>query len=101
MKFTIIFAVALSFAAAATAQTTSPPGVVLGVSGGRYVFGQVSEYRRDQYLLDTLTGRMWVQICAVPVVKDPKQCAFSALQPIAYSDEKGDLTGFVPHHPAK
>ena len=32
---------------------------VLSSPGGRYVFGQVSTFRRDQFLLDTQTGRMW------------------------------------------
>lgn len=31
----------------------------LGVDGGRFVFGQISEMRRDQYLLDTQTGQVW------------------------------------------
>lgn len=34
-------------------------GGQLGVDGGRFVFGQVSEARRDQYLLDTQTGQLW------------------------------------------
>lgn len=32
---------------------------VLSAPGGRYVFGQVSMARADQYLLDTQSGRMW------------------------------------------
>lgn len=32
---------------------------VLSSNSGRYVFGQVSQMRADQYLLDTKTGRMW------------------------------------------
>ena len=35
-------------------------GQVLSSAGGRYVFGQISEFRNDQYLLDTQTGKMWV-----------------------------------------
>lgn len=27
--------------------------------GGRFVFGQVSDSSKDQYMLDTLTGRLW------------------------------------------
>ena len=34
-------------------------GNTLSSQSGRYVFGQVSEMARDQYLLDTQTGRMW------------------------------------------
>lgn len=32
--------------------------------GGRYQLIQLSEFRRDQYLLDTDTGRVWVMVCA-------------------------------------
>jgi hypothetical protein len=27
---------------------------------GRFAFGQISEYRRDVFLLDTQTGRIWI-----------------------------------------
>ncbi|MEZ4395947.1 MAG: hypothetical protein R3C71_03475 [Candidatus Krumholzibacteriia bacterium] len=46
----------------APAQVSTPPATasnILQSPGGRYVFGQVSEYRKDQYLLDTQTGRLW------------------------------------------
>lgn len=32
---------------------------VLASPGGRFVFGQISVMRKDQYLLDTATGRLW------------------------------------------
>ena len=32
---------------------------VLGTDTGRYVFGQISDFRSDQYLIDTETGRLW------------------------------------------
>ena len=31
----------------------------LSSQGGRFVFGQISDYRADQYMLDTQTGRLW------------------------------------------
>ena len=31
----------------------------LGRAGGRFVLGQLSPMRQDQFLLDTLTGRVW------------------------------------------
>ena len=97
----IILIAAYAIAAAATAQTPPPQNSVLNAAGGRYVFGQISELRRDPYLLDTLTGRLWVQICAVPHKDNPSQCAVSALQPIAYSDSKGNLVGFTPSPSSK
>lgn len=54
------------------------PGQPLGVDGGRFVFGQISEYRSDQYMLDTQTGRLW-RIVMMPD-------STTALQPIIYSD---------------
>jgi hypothetical protein len=49
---------------AAWAQSTPSPaqpprGQPLSAPGGRYVFGQISDFRSDQYLLDTQTGRVW------------------------------------------
>jgi hypothetical protein len=32
---------------------------VLSSPNGRYVFGQISDFRSDQFLLDTKTGRLW------------------------------------------
>jgi hypothetical protein len=32
---------------------------VLSSSGGRFVFGQVSDSAKDQFMLDTYTGRLW------------------------------------------
>ncbi len=34
-------------------------GNVLCSSTGRFVFGQVSESGKDQFMLDTMTGRLW------------------------------------------
>ena len=32
---------------------------ILSSGVGRYVFGQISDSSKDQYMLDTLTGRLW------------------------------------------
>jgi len=65
-------------AGASFAQTASPPGSVLSASGGRYVFGQISSFRRDQFLLDTQTGRLWIVSCQKE--NDDETCAFAALE---------------------
>jgi hypothetical protein len=31
----------------------------LSTTNGRFVFGQISDFRSDQYMLDTQTGRLW------------------------------------------
>ena len=52
-------------ASAADAVKVAPPQQkLLSSSNGRYVFGQISEFRRDQYMLDTQTGRLWQTACA-------------------------------------
>ncbi len=40
-------------------EVIPPQNKVLGSSNGRFVFGQISSMRRDQYMLDTKTGRLW------------------------------------------
>lgn len=61
-------ALALAVAALLAAQTDAaaqgypppePARPILGGEGARFVFGQVSAMRADQYLLDTQTGRLW------------------------------------------
>jgi hypothetical protein len=86
-------------AATASAQAQAPSAGhvnVLSATGGRYVFGQISESRRDQYMLDTQTGRLWVQTCIASSKEDPKQCAQTGLVPVSFTDGKGDLAGFAP-----
>jgi len=54
-------AAALGFAPApGEAQDMQNAPAVLTAPGARYVFGQISGYRRDHYMLDTQTGRLWV-----------------------------------------
>jgi hypothetical protein len=40
-------------------EVITPQNKTLGSANGRYVFGQISQLRRDQYMLDTQTGRLW------------------------------------------
>ena len=60
---------------------------ILGVDGGRYVFGQVSNFRRDQYMLDTTTGRIW------QIVEDSDKRL--KLQPVPYKQLTG-LEAYIP-----
>ena len=54
----------------------------LSAEGGRFVFGQISESSRDQFMLDSLTGRLWRigETGAVGIF----------LQPVPYRTEKGE-----------
>jgi hypothetical protein len=40
-------------------QVTVDKGKILSAEGGRFVFGQISDSAKDQFMLDTLTGRLW------------------------------------------
>jgi hypothetical protein len=66
----------------ATAQERSAPAV-LTASGGRFVFGQISSLARDQFMLDTQTGRLW----QLTVDREGKP----SLQPVPYSSTIGEL----------
>ncbi len=36
-----------------------PRQEILNTAGGRFVFGQISDSPKDQFMLDTVTGRLW------------------------------------------
>jgi len=65
-------------------KVVPPQNKILESSGGRYVFGQISEYRRDQYMLDTKTGRLWNI-----AVNNKKQ---SWLQIVPYGSVNGSMS---------
>lgn len=66
-----------------TTQAQDRPPAVLAAAGGRFVFGQISSMARDQYMLDTQTGRLW------QIVTD-KDGALK-LQPVPYQSMIGQL----------
>jgi hypothetical protein len=74
--------VAFPAASAQPVEVKPPQQKVLGTPTGRYVFGQVSEYRRDQYLLDTQTGRLWQVVSG--------QSEQVKLQPVPFIQVLGD-----------
>lgn len=65
-------------------KVTPPQQNTLSAGNGRYVFGQVSEYRRDQYMLDTQTGRLW-QMAESKV----GESTVNVLQPVFYTSPDG------------
>ena len=56
-----MFLVGISFAQPFGLKTASlrKSYRVLSRPNGRFVFGQISESSKDQYMLDTWTGRLW------------------------------------------
>lgn len=51
----LVFFIMLSIAAFSQDSVVG----VLSSQGGRYVFGQISRMREDQFMLDTQTGQLW------------------------------------------
>lgn len=93
-----VWAVALPLGsqAADSVKVTPPQNKALTSidPGQRYVFGQISEYRRDQYLLDTKTGRLWQKVCTKSGEKSSSDDCLAVLQVIPFitPDDKYSLT---------
>lgn len=62
---------------------------VLASPPARYVFGQVGEFARNQYMLDTVSGRLWQIVCAERDPADAAKCLQFVLQPVRYVDGEG------------
>jgi hypothetical protein len=77
------------------AMAQAEPGSVLSASGGRFVFGQVSAFRRDQFLLDTKTGMLWQIACAQTSKasqNQPAECTGTVLQSVPFDMGTGKLS---------
>lgn len=77
----------LAAAMPAAAQLGKGPGV-LSTPGGRYVFGQISEGRIDQYLLDTQTGRLWTFITYCTDTTKKETCKPPVLRPVEFETQE-------------
>lgn len=67
-------------------QASQDPIGQLSASGGRYVLGQISSFRRDQFMLDTQTGRVWTLSCLEVDKTDPNNCKQRGLVQIPIID---------------
>ncbi|MDE2106171.1 MAG: hypothetical protein KGL39_53620 [Patescibacteria group bacterium] len=99
----LTLAVCASVARAQPIEVKPPQQKVLQSPGGRFVFGQVSEFRRDQYMLDTQTGRLWAIVMHKPAA-NPDGTPYSGegwvmLEPVMYEDS--GLTPSGPLQPQK
>ena len=84
------------FGLGSQAPAIPPTGKVLGCAGGRFVFGQISDSSKDQYMLDTLTGRLW----RIGESSD----VGTHLRVIPYKDDQGKVSacpGEIPEAKAK
>lgn len=91
MKRILVAAMVLVAAGAWGQSSPREAGSVLASPGGRYVFGQISPARRDQYMLDTQTGRLWQIVQTTYKKEDGTDGTFEMLQTISY-DQKGIFT---------
>ena len=82
-KLLLTAALALCGADNAVAGDGWPAGV-LSAPTGRYVFGQINQMARDQYMLDTQTGRLWRIMCAESDPADATKCLGTILAPVGY-----------------
>jgi hypothetical protein len=86
----VVFCAAFAAVTSAPSAAQDQPVIsVLTAPGGRYVFGQVSRFGRDQYMLDTQTGRLWQLVCAQQSEGQDKTWKATVLQPIDYLDDQG------------
>lgn len=87
----VILAVLLIGSVSARAVADEPVRVkppqqkVLSSEYGRFVFGQISEFRRDQFLLDTKTGRIWLVVAS----KNDDGSETTVLQPVPFVGADG------------
>ena len=93
--FFAFLAINATAALAEPVEVKPPQQKTLASPGGRFVFGQISDYRRDQYMLDTATGRLWQKVCAKSDEKSTSQDdCIAVLQVIPYvgTDDKWSVT---------
>jgi hypothetical protein len=62
MRILALFLIMALPAMAADLKENPGEDKVLATPGGRFVFGQISAFRKDQYMLDTQTGRLWQMV---------------------------------------
>ncbi len=60
--FFILTFVGLAFSGTSVSAAKSN----VSTNGGRYQLIQLSDMRRDQFLIDTETGKFWSKTCAIP-----------------------------------
>jgi hypothetical protein len=86
----VLFCSAGLFAQTLGAQqqgSEKPRQKILFSENGRFVFGQISDSSKDQFMLDTVTGRLW------RIAETGEIGMF--LRAIPYRDDEGE-TSYVP-----
>jgi hypothetical protein len=65
-------------------QTEKSKQEILSSENGRFVFGQISDSSKDQFMLDTVTGRLW------RIAETGEIGMF--LRAIPYRNDEGDIS---------
>ncbi len=92
---TIGIALAMLASQSAFSDENKTKKAVLSSPNGRYVLGQISDMRRDQFLLDTQTGRVWaVSIQKLPTpdgrLPTDDDPGYTVLDPVPFANGKGE-----------
>ncbi len=82
-----LFISGLSFGA--DTVKTVPAQRTLATENGRFVFGQISDARRDQYMLDTRTGQLWQIVALEEKQADGVSRTRQVLQVVSYLERSG------------
>lgn len=94
-SFVFFAAFTLSANAADPVKVVPPQQKLLTTENGRFVFGQISEFRRDQYMLDTQSGRLWKIVLRKtknPDGTDAPGDGFEVLDWVPYLDIDGKMS---------
>jgi hypothetical protein len=96
MRHPLAFALLLfAFFSTAMAQDSkSSPAKsskTLSSEKGRFVLGQISDFRSDQYLLDTETGRVW-SIGVTRTGEQGKDSEIKVFQPVLFITPEGKFS---------
>ena len=95
MIYATVVLVSQPLHAAEPVSVIPPQNKTLSSENGRFVFGQISEMRRDQYMLDTRTGRLWKLAQIVSRNTDGTSAPGDGqvvLELIPYQDAKGTIS---------
>ncbi|MBW2610294.1 MAG: hypothetical protein JRC68_08110 [Deltaproteobacteria bacterium] len=73
---------------------------VLSSENGRFIFGQISDSGKDQFMLDTVSGRLWriAESGTVGIFLKPVKYRTGEKQ---YSDLPGRISDMKPKRPKK
>lgn len=92
----VLLSLLVSIAAMGQQPTQQQSKSVLASQNGRFVFGQISDSRADQYLLDTQTGRLWVIRTHELILKDGTKDPYPALDPVPFFIDQSNLFRYLP-----